>query len=378
MTDPQRLLRQLADLTPGTLPLMSIYLDMRLYVGGENLRARSGLVVLRERLRAIEKTFPHRGPAIDSFRADVSRLDAYLARDFGPEVHGLALFASAGRDLFEALEADMPFENAVAVGADPDLFQLSWLIDGLETALVALVDTGTARLFIARRGSLQPLGGFADGPHYYGTREVGRWSQAYTQRHDDGARALFARQFPHQVAEELDRLVARTGAAHVILAGEAVAIPRLRDVLSPRVADLVYDGMVRIDTRAPQDTVRDAIDPLLATLEADDALAVADRLIGAIRADGLGMAGRQETHLALEQGQVATLLLDPAAELSDEARSELVRLAARSNSAVEIVAGHEAFGRLGGVGALLRYRSDAQPKAAVGIDPAPARRHSVA
>jgi len=358
VANPHALLRRLAEMEPGDLPVLSVYLDMRLHATGENPGVRSGLVVLKDRLREIEKTFPPRGPQLDSFRADAARIEEYLARDFGPDAHGLALFTCAGRDLFEEVEASVPFENQVAVGAVPEIFQLAQLLDDLETALVALVDSNTARFFVTRRGWLKELGGPDDNPKYYGKRAVGGLSQSNIQSHADEMRARFAR----QVAEELDRLVTRTGATRLILAGDEVAIPHLRNALPRHVADLVHDEVLRIDIRASQDAVQGEIDPLLTALEASDALAVADRLIGAIRADGLGVVGQRETRAALEQGQVDTLLLDPTAELGAEDRSELVGLATRTGGTIEIVEGHEAFAQLGGVGALLRYRLDWAPR----------------
>ena len=80
--------------------------------------------------------------------------------------------------------------------------------------------------------------------------------------------------------------------------------------------------------------------------------------MGAVRAGRLGVAGLAETRAALERGQVDTLLLDPGADLDEEQRADLVRLAATTSSDLEVVEGHEAFQRLGGVGALLRYQDD--------------------
>jgi hypothetical protein len=51
-------------------------------------------------------------------------------------------------------------------------------------------------------------------------------------------------------------------------------------------------------------------------------------------------------------------LLDPAAELDEATRGELVRLAQLTSATVEVVEGHDGLQRLGGVGALLRYRHD--------------------
>ena len=167
MANPHVLLRRLAELEPGDFPVLSVYLDMRLHATGENPGVRSGLVVLKDRLRAIEKTIGPRGPELDSFRADAARIEEYVARDYGPDAHGLALFACAGRDLFEEVEASVSFENQVAVGAAPDLFPLAHLLDSLETAIVALVDTNTARFFVTRRGWLEERGGPDDSPKSY-------------------------------------------------------------------------------------------------------------------------------------------------------------------------------------------------------------------
>jgi stalled ribosome rescue protein Dom34 len=80
--------------------------------------------------------------------------------------------------------------------------------------------------------------------------------------------------------------------------------------------------------------------------------------VGAVRAGGLGVAGLDETRAALEHGQVDELVLDPAAELDEAARGELVRLAQLTGATVEVVEGHDGLHRLGGIGALLRYRHD--------------------
>ena len=354
MANLHALMRRLAEMEPGELPVLSVYLDMRLQATGENPTVRSGLVVLKDRLSEIEKTLPPRGPEFESFRFDVDRIEEYVARDFGPDAQGLALFACAKRGLFVEVEASVPFENQVTVGAAPDLFQLARLLDDLETAVVALVDTNTARLFVTRRGWLDEVGGPNDDPKYYGKRQVGGWSMARYQRFTDEVRARFAR----EVADELDRLVERTGATRVILAGDEVALPHLRNALSRRVSDLLHDETLRLDIRASPDAVQEELAPLLAAAEAEADKALGDQLVGAVRGDYLGVAGLKATRRALEQGQADTLLLDAGADLDEEARAELIRLAATTSAEVAVLENHEGVRQLGGVGALLRYRID--------------------
>ncbi len=145
------LMRQLAAFEPGTEPVLSIYLDMGPRETGENPAVRTGLIVLKDRLRRIEKTLWPRGPAFNSFQADAARIDQYLADEFPLTAYGLALFTCAGRDLFEVVTVGTPFENQVSAGPLPDLFQLARLLEEQETAVVAVVDTRT-RLRPSSRG----------------------------------------------------------------------------------------------------------------------------------------------------------------------------------------------------------------------------------
>jgi hypothetical protein len=354
MINLRALMRQLAELEPGDLPVISAYLDMRPHAAGESPAQRPGLVVLKDRLREIEKTFGPRGPEVESFQADMARIEQYVEQDFQVDADGLAVFACSGRGLFEPIEASVAFDNQVTVGPQPDLFQLARLLDDLETAVVAVVDTNTARLFVTRRGWLHEVPGHDDDPKFYGKRQPGGWSQARYQRASDELRSRFAR----DVAAHLDRLVERMGATRVLLAGDEVAIPILRAELPQRTAELVHDEVLRIDVRAQADTVQGEIAPILAAVEAEEDRDLADRVVEAVRGDGLGSAGLRATRKALEQGQVDTLLLESSAELDEETRAELVRLAATTSAEVSVVEDHPGLRQLGGVGALLRYRYD--------------------
>ena len=359
MGDVHEVLRRLSTLEPGEEPVISAYLDMRPQETGENPAVRSGLIVLKDRLREIEATFWPRGAAFDSVRADAARIERYLDEEAPSSAQGLALFACAARNLFDAVAAGVSFENQVTSAPVPDLFQLARLLDEQETAVVAVVDTNTARLFVTRTGFLDEVGGPDDkNTKYYRKVSLGGLNEARYQRHADERRAEVAR----EAAAELQRVVQDEGAARVILAGDEVAIPLLRAALSPRVDALVQD-VLRLHIRAPRNEVAAEIEPILAGLEAEEEQARADQLIGAIRGSGLGVAGAEPTGRALEHGQVDVLLLDPTAELDEAMRGEFVRLAVATGATVEIVENYEPFRQLGGVGALLRYRHEAPPAA---------------
>lgn len=81
-----------------------------------------------------------------------------------------------------------------------------------------------------------------------------------------------------------------------------------------------------------------------------------DRLVEAVREQGLGVVGLQETRDALEHGEGETLVLAEEAPLDEQECNALVRLATLAGAEVDLVKGHEILQQMGGVGALLRYR----------------------
>lgn len=345
------LLRRLAETEPTDLPVLSVYLDMRPQASGEDPGRRISLTILRDRLSKIEDTLGPRGDAFDSFHADAERIQAFLDDEFDRSAQGLAIFACSGTNLWETVETGTPFEDEVGADAVPQLFQLARLLDEQQTVVVAVVDTNTARLFLSRIGRLDEAGGPDEDPAHNQNQSMGGWSQANYQRHVDKQNADFAQ----EAAGAIEGLVQRYGAERVILAGDEVALTPLMAALSDRTKELVGD-VLRVDIRAPRDQVAAEIAPVLERMEAEASSAIADQVVAAVRSDGLGVAGLDATRRALDGGQVDLLLLDASAELDDDQRNELIRLASTTGADVEVVEAHPGLARLGGVGALLRYR----------------------
>jgi hypothetical protein len=352
MQTAQQLLRTLARIDPGDGLVLSVYPVLRPQTTGENPAVRAAHIVLKDRLRAIEKTLLPRGQALDDFRADVACVNRFFDDHAEPWQQGVALFACQRIQLFEALETGMPFNDQVVLEPAPDLFQLARLIDEHETAVVALVDTNTARMFVTRRGILREVEGPEVDPAFTRQRNTGGLNHKRYQRRVQNRRMDFAR----EMADALEALVAHEGATRVILAGDARAIPLLHAALSLQLEPLVSEQVLRLDIRTSRADVADEIAPLLAQIEADESHSVADRLIEAVREQGLGVIGAQETRDALSHGQAETLVLAEEAPLAAQERNELVQLATLSCADVETVQGHEALKEAGGVGALLRFR----------------------
>lgn len=338
-------------------PVISVYLDARPLLSGDQPTTRAGRLILRERLHQIAQAFWPRGLAYDSVMTDAGRIEEYLDTATSPATHGVAIFASSAHHLFETFTTDATFKTQISALATPDLFQLAGLREDHEVAVAAVVHTHVARLFVTHRGGLREVRGLADDPKlFHQVRRTNAMNQAHYQQHARQVRADFAR----EVAGEIERLVERTGAAEVILGGDAVAAPLLRQALSPRIAALAREPRIPVDLDASQDDIWQLVEPLVEQAERQYERAIVSRLIDAVRADALGVADYAATRAALEAGQVDILVIADNAPLAPVARSELVALAARTDAQVEIVALDPALDALGGVGALLRYRTREQ------------------
>src|SRR5436190_3309959 len=96
------LIDRLADFAPTTAPVISLYLDGR---PDQHGRERYGVFVRKE-LAARVRAWHERSPERDSFHRDVDRILAWLHEEARPSANGLAIFACAGADFFEALQLD--------------------------------------------------------------------------------------------------------------------------------------------------------------------------------------------------------------------------------------------------------------------------------
>ena len=354
------LLRRLAEIESSDAYILSVYLDLRQEAlkdaptgapGVGDPTRTPGLMTLRDRLREIEDTLLAHGSHAESFQADLVRINEYVQSDEARSAQGVAIFACSALGLWETLTTGVPFETHVSAGPTADLFQLARLLDDYESAVVALFDTNTARLFVMRRGSLAERGKLDEPASEHKRHKQGGQSQARYQRHVDEQDERFAK----ELGEALERLVRRESAKRVVLAGNERAINALRAVMSKQLESLVED-VEHLQIIASREQLEADVLPVLERAEELGSRDVADRVIEGVRSGQLGVAGLERTMQALENGQVDELVIDETAEIDEELRAELVRQAALTSARVEVVSGHSAIRRFGGVGGTLRYR----------------------
>jgi peptide chain release factor subunit 1 len=370
MTFLDSLLDRLAGFEPTLLPVISLYLD-----AAPNQQGRDNFEsFLRKELKAVGRTFPPRSAQRASFERDTERIEAYLGDRLRPSSNGVAIFACADAGgFFEAAQLDAPIEEHRLYVADrPHVYPLARLTDHYPPYAALVADTNAARLFVFGRGVV------LRSDQVTGTKvsrtSVGGWSQARYQRHVENYHLHHAK----ELVEALERVVREDGVEQIVLAGDDVIIPVLRNQLPKHLTDRLID-VLRLDITTPEHQI------LKATTEAlreHDAATDADevrRLLDQYRAGQLAVVGAEDTIAALEAGQVDVLLLSASsgAEAGAGADAEgsavetaggnhddgtplseqMVRLARTTGARMSFIEDPALLADVGGVGAMLRYRT---------------------
>lgn len=353
-------LDRLAAFEPCGAPVVTLYLDTRTDQHGQ----RAFGPFLRHALAERVASFPPHGSAHDSLVRDVARIERWVASELPATAQAAAVFACRAGEpdgLFEAVALQTPIDDSeVHVQPVPHLYTLARLLDAHPRCAVVLVDSRRARLFVVGLRRIESRVGMAnDSPS---RTDVGGWSQARYQRHVDHLR----RQHVQEVIDVLERVVRDDAVAHVVLAGDAVVLPLIRESLSPALAAKVVD-VLSLDIRTPEHAVLDAVLARLRDEDArDDASAVA-RLFDEARGGGLGVLGPRDTVAALRLGQVDQVLAvrtlageprlgDADARDHEDLASQVVTLARRTDASVRFIEDASLLEHVGGVGAILRYR----------------------
>ncbi|HVG20065.1 MAG TPA: Vms1/Ankzf1 family peptidyl-tRNA hydrolase [Blastocatellia bacterium] len=368
------LLDRLASFEPTGFPFVSLYLNAQPDEhGSDNFHA-----FVRKELSDRSKTYPPSSAERQSFDIDAGRIMNYIENEVQPQANGLAIFAcAAADDFFEAVQLGAPIpNNRLYVYEQPHLYPLARLMDQYPRYAVLVANTNSARLFVFGRGKR------LDSEQVQGKKtnrtKVGGWSQMRYQRHLENYHLHHAK----EVIDTLERVVREDAAQHVILAGDEVIIPLLREQMPQQLADKVID-VVKLDINTPEHEILEETAGVLRDRDRETDAEKVARLLDEYRAGGLAVAGVDKTLAALSNGQVDELFLTAtpgaitysekkvervieaydagaSADLdTSEARvvaDELIRRAQATSARVTFIEDATLLATVGGVGAMLRYQ----------------------
>lgn len=336
--------------------IVSLYVDLKSDQPSQDARAF---------LAEVEKEHPEAMPAFAKIR------DYFDAEK--PASQALVLFVSIEDDtLFEAVPLEAPVGgHRVYIDVEPHVFPLERLVDQFQSYAALLVNTNAARLYVFSAGAAERQ---IVVRNKKGKRvSAGGWSQARYQRRVENLHTKHMK----EVADAVEQLVLEENIARILVAGDDVAVPLLREQLSPSTLELLTEvGGIDIKT-ADADVFRVTLDAFREADQQSDQDRV-DALVNAYRARGLATVGLAGVKAALERGQVDRLLVpatpaktvadstsgevdmsgpkEQRSELDENVVEELVTLARRTDAAITFIEDARLLDRAKGVGAMLRYR----------------------
>jgi peptide subunit release factor 1 (eRF1) len=369
-------LEKLAAFEPQNVPVVSLYLDLTADQHGRDNYDVFLRKAFAERLKAFDDNSAERA----RLERDIQRIETYLADEVNRAANGLAIFAAAGAgDFFESIQLDAPLdEHWLFVGSVPHIYPLVRLVDQYPRYASVVLDTHQARILVFGLGSVEKRETVTG----VKTRRssMGGWSQARYQRRAEN----FHLHHVKEVVDALDRIVRADNIQHVIVAGDEVVVPLLKEQLPQHLADKLLD-VLKLERDAGED---DIVAATLEVLRRKDAATDAERvgeLMDAWQSNGLGVVGPEATLRALELGQVDELLisgtpwdLKPVQTFPDDAApgpvgvetsaptpadqgrlrlsDELVTRAQQTAARIRFIEDPSLLKKFGGVGALLRFR----------------------
>jgi peptide chain release factor subunit 1 len=292
-------LDRLAAFVPSPYPVVSLYLNTQPgQTGRDQFKA-----FVRKEFAARSRTYPSNSPESESLERDLEKIGRYLDIQLQPSANSVAIFACSACDLFEPIQLAAKIErHSLHIGDQPHLYPLARLESQYPRYAAVLADTNVARIVVFASGEVVTQ------QEVQGTR---------TRRHSQGgsAQARFQRHIENyhvhhikEVVEALDRIVQQESIDRILLAGDEIAIPMLREHMPKLLAEKVVDHL-RLPTNAPVNAVLTASLEALHRVNARTDRDKVEAAVGNFRAGGLGVVGPRDTLEALINGQVEELLV---------------------------------------------------------------------
>ena len=339
-------LRELAGLAETERAVLSAYLDITSGWGSVKTFVERESRRLHPLLSKDEKGYFDRG---------LAAMWDYLneKKAGGSSDPGIAFFADLGTDYTRGFELYAPPEALLAVDREAVIHTLALQLDEYEPIGVIMIDASCMRILIAAGQVIENEDSLCERIHHLS--KVGGWSQMRYQRR----RAKEVKHFSKEVLEEATRVFDPAGIRRIVVAGRDRMIAALEQELPAEWRERIV-ATLRWDLDKPDRDFLGKLRPYLEKAERDQEADRVSLLTGELRRGGLATAGLEPTLRALRMGQVDTLLV--SSNLDAAVVEDMVHLAETTGTHVEFVpAADEALERLGGVGALLRYKLRQSP-----------------
>ncbi len=343
---------------------------------------------VRDRLQWFERQGVSRGER-EQVERDLERIRLYL-EDSGnlPTGQGIAIFACEALDLFRTVELPRVFRSRLAIDRSPLIRELAAVDDEFGRVLCAAYDRSGARFFEVTAIGGRELPGLATDAtrggkfHGAGAQSGGGTGSGSAGEHNYHQRIKEEKQRHYAaVAQRLFELSRDRVPRGIVLAGIGDGSDAVESHLHPYVSRLLL-GSTRVNPKTA--SVSEIVTAVM-EVRASSERRWENEHVAAMR-DGLGTGwavnGVPDVLLALQHGQVRTLLVDPTAEqpgfrcsvtrklglteqaceaegtaeLVPDVIDEVIEETLRQGGHIEVVEDEAARTGIAGLAALLRFK----------------------
>jgi len=355
-------------------PVISCYINLENGITGYRN-------ILDERLAFFRKNLS--GKTLFSFEAAITQIEVYLKNEIIPAARGVAIFSKVGGEVFFLpMQFRAPLPNWFAVDSTPNIYHLMELKDNYSRFIIMISTTESARILEVNLGRITE-GLWKERPDL--RQRIGR---EWTKRHYQSHRRERTEQFIKEKIGIVDKLMSAGGVKYLILAGNSVTTARIRKLLPKHLQEKLVNTLIA----STKDQISDVVDSALSAFvewEEKESQAVVNILQSEMFTNGLSVVGTKNSYNTLVKAQADILvfakdyepetawkcskcgeihiqsampLLCPECGKSKlnktDMREEMAKLAEKTACPVEAV-NHSDFLMIhGGVGCLLRYRTD--------------------
>jgi peptide chain release factor subunit 1 len=292
-------LDRLAAFEPAPYPVVSLYLNTQ---PGQTGRDQFHTFVRKEFV-ARGRTYPAGSPERESLDKDLERISRFLDNEIEPAANGVAVFACSAGELFEAVQMSAAIDDHwLYIGDQPHLYPLARIESLHPACAIVLADTNAARIMVFAAGEIVSQEDVAGVKTRRSSQ--GGWSQARYQRHIEN----FHLQHIKEVVEVLEKIVQRENIPEIVVAGDEVVLPLLREQMPKHLQQKVVDH-VRMNVSSPLEQLIGSSLDALRRARTEGEREKVEAAVGGFRSGGLGAIGPEDTLEALVKGQVDELLI---------------------------------------------------------------------
>jgi peptide chain release factor subunit 1 len=257
--------------------------------------------LLRDAADTLGDRFDHE--QTEAILADLERIREFFQDSGDRYGRGVALFVGSRAGIWRVYEIPRDIESQISIGFEAQIAPLIRLLEQLDTFCTCIISRDRARIFQGVMAEISEIDDILD--EVPGQHDQGGWAQARYERHiEEHVRVHFKR-----VADRLFQLWNERPYRFLILGGPEEVVQSFLDHLHPYVRDR-YIGAIHLLMVANINEVREESNAVIAQWRR----AETQRLIETLRDEALsgdrGVVGIDKTIMALQQGQVLTLLVD--------------------------------------------------------------------